>query len=147
MSGCCSEARPVGGTTTTVTGAMDLIENPILNSPFQEPARHFAFDDRGVITGEILESRRRSVYFTPIPGTKKKAGPQPSLDLGDTVDRVEENQLINQIRDRVSGWRRSGYPGVTRTTQALLEHWNVIDGRIRPLFFCQREAIETVSRL
>jgi hypothetical protein len=35
---------------------MDLIENPILNSPFQEPARHFAFDDRGVITGEILET-------------------------------------------------------------------------------------------
>ena len=126
---------------------MDLIENPILNSPFQEPARHFAFDERGVIIGAILDGRRRSVYFTPIPGTRKKAGPQPSLDLGDTVDRVEENQLINQIRGRVSGWRESGYPGVTRTTQRLLEHWNVVEGRIRPLFFCQREAIETVIYL
>ena len=82
MSGCCSEAHPEGGTTTTVTSAMDPIENPILNSPFQEPARHFAFDDRGVITGEILESRRRSVYFTPIPGTKKKAGPSPFAGPG-----------------------------------------------------------------
>ena len=89
---------------------MDLIENPILNSPFQEPARHFAFDERGVITGAILDGRRRSVYFTPIPGTKKKAGPQPSLDLGDTVDRVEENQLINRSEAASVGGANLGTP-------------------------------------
>ena len=126
---------------------MDLIESPILNSPFHEPSRHFVFDDRGVITGEIQDGRRRSLYFTPIPGTKKKASSQAALDLGDTVDRVEENQLINQIRSRVSTWRAQGYPGTTQTTSRLLEHWNVIDGRVRPLFFCQREAIETAIYL
>lgn len=123
-----------------------LIDNPILNSPFHEPARHFAFDDRGVITGDIKKGRRRSLYFTPIPGTKKKAGSVPQL-FDDTAERVEENKLINEVRDRVSVWRARGYPGITHTTRRLLDHWNQIDDRDRPLFFCQREAIETAIYL
>jgi type III restriction enzyme len=35
------------------------IENPILNSPFEEPTRHFRFDERG-ITPDIVEARRVS---------------------------------------------------------------------------------------
>ena len=35
------------------------IENPILNSPFAEPARHFRFDEQG-ITPEVVETRRVS---------------------------------------------------------------------------------------
>ena len=33
------------------------IQNPILNSPFDEPSRHFKFDDQG-ITNEIVDTRR-----------------------------------------------------------------------------------------
>jgi type III restriction enzyme len=126
---------------------MELIENPILNSPFHEPGRHFDFDERGVITGDIRDGRRPSQYFTPIPGTKKKVTSQPTLDLGDSKERVEENQLINQVRSRVEIWRAGSYPGVTGTTRRLLEHWNEIDDRVRPLFFCQREAIEVAIYL
>jgi type III restriction enzyme len=43
-----------------------IIENPILNSPFREPDRHWRFADEG-ITNEIVESRRQSAYFVPIP--------------------------------------------------------------------------------
>jgi type III restriction enzyme len=43
-----------------------LIESPILNSPYREPPRHFRFGDEG-ITSEILEARRTSAYFVPIP--------------------------------------------------------------------------------
>jgi len=35
----------------------DLIENPVINSPFVEPQRHFRFDENG-ITHEILTGRR-----------------------------------------------------------------------------------------
>ena len=42
-----------------------VIENPVLNSPFEVPQRHFKFDDEG-ITNEIVESRRSSAYFIPI---------------------------------------------------------------------------------
>ena len=34
-----------------------VIDNPILNSPFLEPSRHFRFDDQG-ITNEIVDGRR-----------------------------------------------------------------------------------------
>ncbi len=42
-----------------------VIENPILNSPFGEPERHFRFSDDG-ITDEVAEGRRESGYFLPI---------------------------------------------------------------------------------
>ena len=35
-----------------------VIENPIINSPFDKPARHFKFSDDG-ITNEIVETRRK----------------------------------------------------------------------------------------
>ncbi len=39
-----------------------VIENPIINSPFDEPTRHFRFADEG-ITKEIVAGRRSSSYF------------------------------------------------------------------------------------
>lgn len=47
-----------------------VIENPIINSPFDEPTRHFRFSDEG-ITNEIVEGRRTSSYFVPIAKPKK----------------------------------------------------------------------------
>lgn len=38
-----------------------VIENPIINSPFREPTRHFRFDDDG-ITDQVVDGRRRSYY-------------------------------------------------------------------------------------
>lgn len=52
-----------------------IIENPILNSPFEEPKKHFRFNDEG-ITDEIIEARRTSSYFVPIAKSKKKGGNQ-----------------------------------------------------------------------
>ena len=48
-----------------------VIENPVINSPFEEPKRHFLFSEDG-ITNEIPEARRVSSYFVPIPRPKKK---------------------------------------------------------------------------
>jgi len=57
-----------------------VIENPILNSPFEEPSRHFRFTEDG-ISNEIVASRRTSSYFVPIPRAKKK-GKQLVFDNG-----------------------------------------------------------------
>jgi type III restriction enzyme len=117
-----------------------VIENPVLNSPFFEPQRHFKFDDDG-ITDEIVEGRRISSYFIPIPRPKKKG--QPSLfETEWTQDRIEENKLVNQIRQRVALWRKGGYVGVTSTTAQLLAYWTNPD-RDKKFFFCQIEALET----
>jgi len=116
-----------------------VIENPVINSPYAEPQRHFRFSDEG-ITNEIVEQRRPSSYFTPIAASKKK-GKQLVLTEW-TQDRVEENKFINQVRERVALWRSGGYVGVTRTTRQLLEYWTRAD-RERRFFFCQVEALET----
>ncbi len=48
--------------------AQVVIGNPILNSPFEEPTRHFRFSD-DAITDKIVESGRVSSYFMPRPGS------------------------------------------------------------------------------
>jgi len=119
------------------------IENPVINSPFEEPQRHFRFTDTG-ISNEIGPGRRRSTYFIPIPKPKKSSG-QAQMDL-DSQSRQEENRLINAIRERVALWRQSGFFPATRITRRLLEHWTRPD-RERRLFFCQIEALETLIYL
>ena len=123
-----------------------VIENPIINSPFEEPKRHFKFNDNG-ITSEIVEARRTSHYFIPIAQPRKK-NKQIEIPLGDswTRDRIEENQFINEIREKVTIWRKGGYKGViqiTAVTRKLLEYWQNPE-RERKLFFCQIEALETI---
>jgi len=117
-----------------------VIENPVVNSPFREPDRHFRFDEGG-ITSDVVEGRRLSSYFVPIPSPRKQGG-QQAFETQWTSDRLEENPTINRIRERVSVWRRGGHQGVTPTTRRLLEYWTDPE-RERPLFFCQIEALET----
>ena len=92
-----------------------VIENPIINSPFDEPTKHFQFGDEG-ITNEVTEGRRTSSYFVPIAKPKKKNAKQLQFDTEWTKDRIEENKLVNDIRRRVAIWRNGGYVGVTPTT-------------------------------
>ncbi|MEK7784040.1 MAG: DEAD/DEAH box helicase family protein, partial [Chloroflexota bacterium] len=122
-----------------------VIENPILNSPFEEPVRHFKFTDDG-ITDEIVEARRVSSYFIPIPRPKKKNARQMAFETEWTADRVKENDFINKVRSRVAIWRRGGYVGITNTSRRLLEYWKRPE-RERRLFFCQIEALETAIYL
>jgi type III restriction enzyme len=118
-----------------------VIENPIINSPFGEPTRHFRFTDEG-ITNQIVDGRRISSYFVPIAQPKKQGAKQRVLDTDWTQDRIEENKLVNDIRRRVALWRTGGYVGVTPTTARLIAYWTDTD-REKKLFFCQNEALET----
>ena len=123
-----------------------VIENPILNSPYEAPSRHWKFTDDGITNEEVI-GRRPSSYFVPIAQPRKRGGgTQLSLDAGWTQDRVKENERINQIRSEVhkwlSDWKAGSRSEVTPTTRRLLEYWQD-EGRERRLFFCQLEAIET----
>src|SRR5437016_1868596 len=117
-----------------------VIENPVINSPYEEPGRHFVFGRDG-ITNDIGEGRRESTFFIPIAPTRRKEA-QLDLDSLMTSDRMQPNDLINRIRREVGAWRHGGRIGVTPTTRRLLEHWADVD-RERRLFFCQVEAAET----
>ena len=124
--------------------ATTVIENPIINTPFAEPRRHFKFDETG-ITNEIVEERRLSSYFIPIAQAQRKTAQLSLLDEWNS-ERIAENTLINEVRREVEIWRTVGRPGITKTTKKLLEYWENTE-RERKLFFCQREALETVIYL
>jgi len=117
-----------------------VIDNPILNRPFEAPAEHWKFTDGG-ITDERVSGRRPSSHFMPI-AKSKKGGDQLHFETEWTADRIELNQDVNRIRERVDLWRTGGWLGVTPTTRRLLEYWTN-PSRERGLFFCQVEAVET----
>jgi type III restriction enzyme len=96
-----------------------VIENPVINSPFEEPKRHFRFSDEG-ITNEIVAARRVSSYFIPIASPHRKGKPQLQFETEWTQDWIEENKFINQIRSRVQQRRANRRFGVARTTALCL---------------------------
>ena len=51
-----------------------FFEKPILNSPYEYPVRHWELDEQGQPTQQIIESRRRAEFITPIPKPKKRKG-------------------------------------------------------------------------
>src|SRR5947209_3686684 len=106
-----------------------IIEDPVLNCAFEEPTRHFRFTEEG-ITDEIVEKRRSSAYFIPVPRPRsRKSREQLALDTEWTADRLKENAFINKVRTRVAHWRASGYAGspITNTTRQLLDYWKRSD--------------------
>src|SRR5579875_1183581 len=123
----------------------DLLSNPILNSPYDPPDRHFQIGPNGP-TGRVLSGRRPSESFIPVPQSRKaKRGEQQVLDFDVTGERREANTLINDIRREVEHWRASNWNGVTPYSRKLLAHWSAGPPlRDDPVFFCQREAAETV---
>ena len=109
-----------------------LVDNPILNPPFEEPTRYWAYEEGQPV---LKEGRRPAGYYLKA----RTRGPQPAL----LEEEFVPLDLVNTIRERVKAWRERGYPGVTPITRQLLNHWNNPE-RERRLFFCQREAAETL---
>src|SRR4051794_29464428 len=131
--GLVSGAESSGGAT---------LDDPILNAPYDEPDRHWAFDDHG-ITSKVVAKRRPSAYFIPVPAARGAAADpgQTELDMGWTQDRLRENDLVNEIRRHIAKWRLTGRRGLTTTNHRLLDHWTR-DTRDRRLFYAQVEAVE-----
>ncbi len=105
----------------------------IINSPYIAPNRHWSFIEEGT-PPDLIKCRREAGYM--IADLRAK----PHQDRGIFIPLP----LVNQIRERVDGWRDAGYPGVTSITKKLLEHWKDNEQRNFPFFFCQIEAIETL---
>ncbi|MEJ5241827.1 MAG: DEAD/DEAH box helicase family protein [Anaerolineales bacterium] len=108
-----------------------LVDNPILNSPFEEPTLYWAYEAGQPV---LAEGRRPAGYYL----RARTHAVQLSMLEEDFVPL----DLVNALRERVKDWRRRGYPGISPITRQLLNHWNNPE-RERKLFFCQREAAET----
>ena len=134
----------------------EFFSKPILNSPYAYPARHWELDDKGQPTQQIIETRRRAEFITPIPKPKKRKGAAPQqiqlfeFEANDSISssdqRYDPTPIINELRYHVDAWRKLANPQdwlVTPETSRLLQHWRSYQfNGVRP-FFCQVEAVET----
>ena len=129
-----------------------FFQNPILNSPYECPSRHWELDKSGRPTGRVVAERRDVTLITPIPKPKSQKSMQDVLTFDQTAAAIETKtqqyevaQTISGIRRMVNEWRALPMDRwrVTPETARLLDHWrrHRFSG-IRP-FFCQVEAAET----
>lgn len=110
------------------------IDRLIINSPYEEPARHWSYN-RERRTFSLKEGRRPAGYVVASESSQSFDDPGHFVEI----------PLVNQIRPRVREWREKGYPGVTGITKRLLEHWtDPEEFDSRRFFFCQIEAAETL---
>jgi Type III restriction enzyme, res subunit. len=131
-----------------------FFNQPILNSPYEYPTRHWELNEDGQPTNKIKESRRRAEFITPIPNPRKRKQPDQRefvLDEGKGLSTKEQqydlqSRIINEVRSEVDKWRQISNPNdwrVTPETARLLQHWRSYKFQgLRP-FFCQVEAVET----
>ena len=132
-----------------------FFEQPVLNSPYERPSRHWGLDETGQPTQQIVEHRRPAEFVSPIPQPKRRkgSGQQARLVFDEAAQKLEAagqqydlTAIINGVRQQVDRWRELPNPSqwqVTPETARLLQHWrhHSFSG-IRP-FFCQVEAVET----
>ena len=115
------------------------VERPILCSPYEEPDAHWIYDTQ---TGEAVRQpgRREAGYWYK---TQRTGSDQLQLFQEEARDDLP---LVNALRTDVKRWREANYRNATPVTRELLRHWARED-LLRRLFFCQREAVETIIYL
>jgi type III restriction enzyme len=111
-----------------------FFNDPILNSPYERPSRHWELDKEGIPTQVELEGRRESRLITPIPKPKQRGGKgeeslQRSLEfeaqnISTDDQQYEVTQQINSIRALVEEWRQAPESQwkVSAETARLLKH-------------------------
>src|SRR5690606_18957471 len=99
------------GLSSPMTNA--FFEQPILNSPYDYPGRHWELDKDGQPTQQIKTQRRRAEFITPIPKSKKQKGQAKqealTFDEGKGLSTAEQQYdhtaVINAVRQEVDKWR------------------------------------------
>lgn len=119
-------------------------DNPILNSPYEEPQLHYDTDSEGSLDyNKICKGRR---IFKPdsavIPS--RQSGQKEIFGWNDDADEYGTH-IINLCRKEIGKWRNEHYPNTTRVSKELLNFWFTNPERIvtKKLFYAQREAVET----
>ena len=135
-----------------------FFDRPILNSPYEYPAKHWELDATGQPTQKTIQNRRKAEFITPIPKPRKKRTESQQegfvfnegVDLSTSFQQYDPTPIINDLRLQVDQWRQLPNSNdwlVTPETARLLQHWRHHRFEsIRP-FFCQVEAVETAIYL
>ena len=118
---------------------MQKIDHLIITSPYEEPRKHWWYDE-GKKSFDQVEGRRPAGYIIASHAYESSDDPGIFVEL----------PLVNRIRPRVKAWREGNngsgipYAGATSITKRLLENWHDQAERDLKFFFCQLDAMETL---
>ena len=115
------------------------VEKPIICNPYEEPPDHWIYDKESGAASHAGKRRPASYWYK----TERTGSAQLSLLAEEERDDLP---LVNLLRDDVRRLRERDYSAWPKVTRDLLQHWARAD-RARRLFFCQREAVETILYL
>ena len=100
-----------------------FFEQPILNSPYEYPSRHWELDAAGQPTNEILSRRRKVAFISAIPNVKKSSAGQREVvfdkaaqALGSDAQQYDLTAFVGGVRQRVDRWRELPDPGSWQVT-------------------------------
>ena len=115
------------------------VDKPIICSPWEEPRDHWVYDRQTGAASHAGMRRPASYWYR----TERTGSTQGEMFAEEERDDLP---LVNRLRADVKRWREADYRGASTVTRDLLRHWTRAD-RPRRLFFCQREAVETLIYL
>lgn len=115
------------------------VEKPIICSPYDEPNDHWIYDIKTGVASRAGFRRPASYWYK----TERTGSAQQGLFQEEQRDDLP---MVNLLRAEVKRWREADYRGASNVTKELLRWW-ANPKRGRRLFFCQREAAETVIYL
>ena len=86
----------------------EFFKGPILNSPYEYPARHWELDNHGQPTNLIIDARRKAEFISPIPKPKKQRGDKGQAEmvfdegagLSTAAQQYDPTPIINALRRR-----------------------------------------------
>src|SRR5258708_24517866 len=91
-----------------------FFERPILNAPYDYPTQYWELDEHGQPTQQIIASRRKAEFITPIPKPRKRQGSATQAELvfdegkGLSTEKQQydpTSAVINELRHYVDQWR------------------------------------------
>ena len=118
---------------------IDPVRQPIINSPYHPPEYHWDLDYSAKAIDNVLDGRRGSQNIPPVAGSRRTRG--RVLLPGQFGAVWTPLNLVNDIREAVSAWQATGYPGITQTSRDLINHWT--DEEACQPYFAQIDAVLT----
>ena len=115
------------------------VDKPIICSPYDEPNDHWIYNTTTGAASRAGTRRPASYWYK----TERTGSAQQTLFQEEERDDLP---LVNLLREDVRRWREADYRGASNVTRELLRWW-ANPQRGRRLFFCQREAVETIIYL
>mgnify|MGYP001239568432 CR=1 FL=1 len=97
----------------------EFYKKPILNSPYEYPSRHWQLDD-GVPTTNIIDSRRRAEFISPVPSPKARSN-ETSKELFD-----EDETITIELADIYLPVYTEGGMGY----EFYMDYWDIADSKL-----------------